>query len=71
MTNKYHENDYINFQVDYFLKNEEFVSKYLNADMLHNDRIVNALQSVFGLSKSNAEIVAKIVINKFYTWESA
>ena len=71
MTNKHHENDYINFQVDYFLKNEEFVSKYLNADMLHNDRIVNALQSVFGLSKSNSEIVAEIVINKFYTWESA
>lgn len=66
MTNKYHENDYINFHVDYFLTNKEFVSKYLNADMFKNDRIINALQAVFGLSKSNAKIVADIVFKEFY-----
>ena len=71
MTKQYHENAYINFHVDYFLNHKEFVSKYLNADMFQNDRIVNALQAVFGLSKSNAKIVADIVFKEFYYGESA
>lgn len=66
MTKKYHSNKKINLVINTFLNNEEYITKFLNADMLINDRFINAIQSVFALSKSDAEIVSDIVFTEFY-----
>ena len=66
MTKKYHSNKKINLIINTFLNNEEYITKFLNGDMFVNDRWINGIQSVFNLSKSDAEIVADIVFTEFY-----
>lgn len=66
MTKKYHSNKKINLIINTFLNNEEYITKFLNGDMFVNDRWINGIQSVFNLSRSDAEIVADIVFTEFY-----
>ena len=66
MLKQYHEDANVNFAIKSILTNKQFTFKFLNSDMFVNDRIVNAIMSVFGLSKSNAKIVTNIVVKEFY-----